>query len=93
MAGWGSEVFSAYNHWWIIPLIATHLGAIIGAGLYFLLGNYQQVRPVMDLRFLHPIIISVALLELFPKLVFTGLQILQSQHPAVSLKRFHQHGA
>ena len=43
MAGWGSEVFSAYNHWWIIPLIATHLGAILGAGLHLLLGNYQQV--------------------------------------------------
>ena len=48
MAGWGSEVFSAYNHWWIIPLVATHLGAILGAGLHFLLGNYQQVPSVME---------------------------------------------
>ena len=46
MAGWGPEVFSAHNHWWVVPLAATHLGAILGAGLYLLLGNYQQVLRV-----------------------------------------------
>ena len=39
MGGWGPEVFSAYSHWWIIPLIAPHLGALLGAGLHLLLGE------------------------------------------------------
>ena len=37
MAGWGGEVFTAHNHWWFIPLLSCHLGAILGAGAYLLL--------------------------------------------------------
>ena len=37
MAGWGGEVFSAYNHWWIIPLFSCHMGAILGAVVYLAL--------------------------------------------------------
>ncbi|XP_028408484.1 aquaporin-3-like isoform X2 [Dendronephthya gigantea] len=34
MAGWGSEVFTAHNHWAWIPPIACSLGGIVGAYLY-----------------------------------------------------------
>ena len=29
-------MFSAYNHWWVVPVIASHAGAVAGAWLYFL---------------------------------------------------------
>ena len=37
MAGWGEEVFTAYSHWWLVPLLSSHFGAILGAGAYLLL--------------------------------------------------------
>ena len=40
MSGWGLEVFSFSNQWWLVPIIATHVGAVIGAWLYYLaIGN------------------------------------------------------
>ena len=37
LSGWGLEVFTGYSHWWIVPLLACHLGGLLGALLYFLL--------------------------------------------------------
>ena len=37
LTGWGVEVFSSYNHWWIIPIVSCHLGAILGACSYLAL--------------------------------------------------------
>ena len=34
MAGWGTAPFEFGNHWWVVPVIGTHLGAIIGAVTY-----------------------------------------------------------
>ncbi|KAK0148428.1 Aquaporin-7 [Merluccius polli] len=34
VAGWGSEVFSAGNTWWWVPVVAPLLGGVMGAGLY-----------------------------------------------------------
>jgi len=36
LAGWGPGVFSYYHHWWIVPVIATHAGAVAGAWLYYI---------------------------------------------------------
>jgi len=36
LAGWGPGVFSYYHHWWIVPVIATHAGAVAGAWIYYL---------------------------------------------------------
>ena len=33
---WGPGVFSYYHHWWIVPVIATHAGAVAGAWIYYL---------------------------------------------------------
>ena len=44
MAGWGGEVFTAYSHWWFIPLLSCHLGAILGAGAYLLLVELHWPR-------------------------------------------------
>ena len=34
MAGWGTAPFEYGNHWWVVPVIGTHLGAVIGAVTY-----------------------------------------------------------
>ena len=36
LAGWGPGVFTEYNHWWVVPVIACHVGAVVGAWLYYL---------------------------------------------------------
>ena len=36
LAGWGPGVFTEYNHWWIVPVIACHVGALAGAWVYYL---------------------------------------------------------
>ena len=37
LAGWGEEVFTLYPHWWLVPVLACHGGALLGAGAYPLL--------------------------------------------------------
>jgi len=34
VAGWGSEVFRAGNHWWWVPIVAPVLGALAGGWAY-----------------------------------------------------------
>lgn len=34
LAGWGSEVFTAHDHWWWVPIVAPCVGAILGSVLY-----------------------------------------------------------
>jgi len=36
LAGWGPGVFTYYHHWWIVPIVATHAGAVAGAWIYYL---------------------------------------------------------
>ena len=36
VAGWGPGVFTEYNHWWVVPVIACHVGALAGAWIYYL---------------------------------------------------------
>ena len=33
-AGWGSDVFSAHDHWWWIPVFAPCIGALLGGAIY-----------------------------------------------------------
>ena len=34
MAGWGSEVFTAANGWWWVPIVAPCVGAVAGGWIY-----------------------------------------------------------
>jgi len=36
ISGWGFDVFTYSYHWWVVPIFATHIGAIIGAWIYYL---------------------------------------------------------
>jgi len=35
-ADWGLDVFTYSYHWWVVPILATHVGAILGAWIYYL---------------------------------------------------------
>ena len=45
VAGWGSDVFSAGNGWWWVPIVAPIVGAVLGAFLYDLFVNKHHVAP------------------------------------------------
>jgi MIP family channel proteins len=34
VAGWGSEVFRAGNHWWWVPIVAPCVGGVMGGWVY-----------------------------------------------------------
>ena len=36
LAGWGPDVFTYSYHWWVVPIFATHVGAVLGAWLYYI---------------------------------------------------------
>lgn len=37
MAGWGSEVFRAYDGWWWVPIVGPLIGGVLGGAIYDLL--------------------------------------------------------
>ena len=42
VAGWGSDVFRASNHWWWVPVIAPCIGGVAGGYIYdALIGNHH----------------------------------------------------
>ena len=37
VSGWGLDVFTSPTyHWWLVPVLASHTGAILGAWVYYL---------------------------------------------------------
>ena len=34
MAGWGSDVFTAFNNWWWVPVVGPCIGGVLGGLLY-----------------------------------------------------------
>ena len=45
LSGWGFDVFTYSYHWWVIPIFATHIGAILGAWIYYLaIGNITSLK-------------------------------------------------
>ncbi|XP_072107794.1 aquaporin-10-like [Mobula birostris] len=45
-AGWGSEVFTAGNSWWWIPLVAPMLGGLLGTLIYELLIELHHMKTL-----------------------------------------------
>ncbi len=37
LAGWGDQVFTAYDHWWWVPIVGPLCGAVLGGWVYDLL--------------------------------------------------------
>lgn len=44
--GWGSSAFNLYhyNYWWLCGLVAPHLGALIGFGLYLVISHLKDIE-------------------------------------------------
>ncbi|XP_072316684.1 aquaporin-10a [Eucyclogobius newberryi] len=40
-AGWGTEVFTCYNYWFWVPLVAPLIGGVLGALIYLLFIEWQ----------------------------------------------------
>jgi len=48
LAGWGPDVFTYSYHWWVVPIFATHIGAVVGAWLYYLAIELNWPAEEMD---------------------------------------------
>ncbi|XP_075885577.1 aquaporin-3-like [Nelusetta ayraudi] len=46
LAGWGSEVFTAHTYWFLVPICAPFLGAVVGVLMYQLMIGYHLERDV-----------------------------------------------
>ena len=44
LSGWGLKVFTGYSHWWLVPVLACHLGGVLGALIYWLLLHNDAVE-------------------------------------------------
>jgi MIP family channel proteins len=53
LAGWGSDVFTAANHWWWVPVVAPCIGGVVGGWVYdAFVGNQfpsEQTKPRAEL--------------------------------------------
>ncbi|TDH12673.1 hypothetical protein EPR50_G00049420 [Perca flavescens] len=48
MAGWGGEVFTAGNGWFLVPISAPFIGSIIGASIYQLMVGFHTEGEARD---------------------------------------------
>uniref|UniRef100_A0A3Q3VQM7 Uncharacterized protein n=1 Tax=Mola mola TaxID=94237 RepID=A0A3Q3VQM7_MOLML len=44
-AGWGTEVFTCYNYWFWVPLVAPLIGGLIGTFLYLIFIDWHLPDP------------------------------------------------
>jgi len=45
LLGWGGAAFTAHSHWWWIPVLACHLGGLLGVSIHWLLLEQRQKQP------------------------------------------------
>ncbi|XP_029927979.1 aquaporin-10a [Myripristis murdjan] len=50
-AGWGTEVFTCYNYWFWVPLVAPMIGGVLGSAMYvvFIECHLPDPEPPKDL--------------------------------------------
>ncbi|KAM4600369.1 aquaporin-10a [Polymixia lowei] len=44
-AGWGTEVFTCYNYWFWVPLVAPLIGGVLGTVMYVVFIDWQLPDP------------------------------------------------
>ncbi|XP_076010039.1 aquaporin-10a [Genypterus blacodes] len=57
-AGWGTEVFTCYNYWFWVPLVAPMLGALSGTLMYLVFIHWQLPDPDLPTDIFLPFTIS-----------------------------------
>ncbi|XP_029622556.1 aquaporin-3-like [Salmo trutta] len=50
LAGWGSEVFTAYFYWFFVPIFAPFIGAVVGMMVYQLMLGYHVEGKAREKR-------------------------------------------
>uniref|UniRef100_A0A4W5N3H3 Aquaporin 10a n=1 Tax=Hucho hucho TaxID=62062 RepID=A0A4W5N3H3_9TELE len=67
-AGWGTEVFTCYNYWFWVPIVAPMVGAVLGSGLYLVFVQWHlpdsEINETHDLQFKTKDIKTVEKLEI-----------------------------
>lgn len=63
MAGWGSEVFTAYNNWAWVPVVACPLGGVLGAIVYIITIEFHQSASTDTEHPYEPICTAAAMTE------------------------------
>ncbi|TNN67014.1 Aquaporin-3 [Liparis tanakae] len=48
VAGWGTEVFTVRNGWFLVPVFAPFLGSIVGVIIYQLMVGFHVEGEVRD---------------------------------------------
>ncbi|KAM8743085.1 aquaporin-3-like [Acanthopagrus schlegelii] len=48
LAGWGGEVFTANTYWFLVPICAPFLGAVVGVLMYQLMIGYHLERDAQE---------------------------------------------
>lgn len=48
IAGWGSSVFTAANHWWWVPIIGPLVGGVLGGWIYDFLITQRHPEGVVE---------------------------------------------
>nr|XP_014345555.1 PREDICTED: aquaporin-9 isoform X2 [Latimeria chalumnae] len=46
VAGWGTEVFSAGNNWWWVPVVGPMIGAAVGCFIYVMFIELHHLDPL-----------------------------------------------
>uniref|UniRef100_H3DLV9 Aquaporin 10a n=1 Tax=Tetraodon nigroviridis TaxID=99883 RepID=H3DLV9_TETNG len=62
-AGWGTEVFTCYNYWFWVPLVAPPIGALVGTFLYQILISWHLPDPKHPERVSHVSTITTAVTQ------------------------------
>eukprot|EP00066_Takifugu_rubripes_P014865 XP_011604131.1 PREDICTED: aquaporin-10-like [Takifugu rubripes] len=92
-AGWGPEVFTCYNYWFWVPLVAPCIGALIGTLLYQILISLHLPDPAEPERVCVCHVSTITMAVKQPEPVWDhdkGLKLIRSCHHHQKLFERHQ---
>ena len=79
-------MFTGYNHWWLVPLTACHVGGLLGALLYCLLLRTEDQQGALRPRVEEDFIKEAGLAELSTANYLPPSQLYTQIYPEVRAK-------